>query len=207
MDFVEFKAKTVDDAVTDALIAFETTSDNIEYEVIEEGTGGILGLFSRNAIIRARKKEPERDKLEQFLMDVLEKMEIEGTVEIETDDEEKIININIEGKDTGDLIGKKGQNLDSLQYLASIVANKDKEEYYRVKLDTKNYRERRQKTLENMAKNVANKVRKTRRKVVLEPMNPYERRIIHSYLQNESHVTTKSEGEEPYRRVVVYYKR
>ena len=207
MDFVEFKAKTVDDAVTDALIAFETTSDNIEYEVIEEGTGGILGLFSRNAIIRARKKEPERDKLEQFLMDVLEKMEIEGTVEIETDDEEKIININIEGKDTGDLIGKKGQNLDSLQYLASIVANKDKEEYYRVKLDTKNYRERRQKTLENMAKNVANKVRKTRRKVVLEPMNPYERRIIHSFLQNESHVTTKSEGEEPYRRVVVYYKR
>ena len=207
MDFVEFKAKTVDDAVTDALIAFETTSDNIEYEVIEEGTGGILGLFSRNAIIRARKKEPERDKVEQFLMDVLEKMEIEGTVEIETDDEEKVININIEGKDTGDLIGKKGQNLDSLQYLASIVANKDKEEYYRVKLDTKNYRERRQKTLENMAKNVANKVRKTRRKVVLEPMNPYERRIIHSYLQNESHVTTKSEGEEPYRRVVVYYKR
>lgn len=207
MDFVEFKAKTVDDAITDALVAFETTSDNIEYEVIEEGTGGILGLFSRNAIIRARKKEPERDRLEQFLMDVLEKMEIEGTVEIETDDEEKIININIEGKDTGDLIGKKGQNLDSLQYLASIVANRDKEEYYRVKLDTKNYRERRQKTLENMAKNVANKVRKTRRKVVLEPMNPYERRIIHSYLQNESHVTTKSEGEEPYRRVVVYYKR
>ena len=207
MDFVEFKAKTVDDAITDALVAFETTSDNIEYDVIEEGTGGILGLFSRNAIIRARKKEPERDRLEQFLMDVLEKMEIEGTVEIETDDEEKIININIEGKDTGDLIGKKGQNLDSLQYLASIVANRDKEEYYRVKLDTKNYRERRQKTLENMAKNVANKVRKTRRKVVLEPMNPYERRIIHSYLQNESHVTTKSEGEEPYRRVVVYYKR
>ena len=207
MDFKEFKAKTVDDAITDALVEFETTSDNLEYEVIEEGSSGPFGLFSKDAVIRARKKEEPKDKLLQFLEDVIEKMEIEGTVEIETDDEEKVININIEGEDTKDLIGKKGQTLDSLQYLASIVANSEKEEYYRVKLDTKNYRERRQKTLENMAKNTANKVRKTRRKVVLDPMNPYERRIIHSYLQNEKHVTTKSEGEDPYRRVVVYYKR
>ena len=207
MDFKEFRAKTVDDAITDALVEFETTSENLEYEVIEEGSTGVLGLFSKDAIIKARKKEEPKDKLLVFLEEVLEKMGIEGTVEIETDDEEKVISINIEGEDTKDLIGRKGQCLDSLQYLASIVANKEKDEYYRVKLDTKNYRERRQKTLENMAKNTANKVRKTRRKVVLDPMNPYERRIIHSYLQNEKHVTTKSEGEEPYRRVVVYYKR
>lgn len=207
MDYKEFRAKTVDDAITDALVEFETTSDNLEYEVVEEGSSGLLGLFSKDAVIKARKKEEPKDKLLQFLEDVLEKMEIEGTVEIETDEEEKVININIEGEETKDLIGRKGQCLDSLQYLASIVANQDKSEYYRVKLDTKNYRERRQKTLENMAKNTANKVRKTRRKVVLDPMNPYERRIIHSYLQNEKHVTTKSEGEDPYRRVVVYYKR
>ena len=207
MDFKEFRAKTVDDAITDALVEFETTSDKLEYEVIEEGSTGLLGLFSRDAIIRARKKEEPKDKLLQFLEDVLEKMEVEGTIEITTDEEEKIIDINIEGENTKEIIGRKGQCLDSLQYLASIVANQDKEEYYRVKLDTKNYRERRQKTLENMAKNTANKVRKTRRKVVLDPMNPYERRIIHSYLQNEKHVTTKSEGEDPYRRVVVYYKR
>lgn len=207
MDFKEFKAKTVDDAITDALVEFETTSENLEFEIIEEGSSGVLGLFAKDAVIRARKKEEPKDKLLVFLEDVLEKMNIEGTVEIETDDEEKVININIEGENTKDLIGRKGQCLDSLQYLASIVANKEKEEYYRVKLDTKNYRERRQKTLENMAKNTANKVRKTRRKVVLDPMNPYERRIIHSYLQNEPHVTTKSEGEEPYRKVVVYYKK
>lgn len=207
MEFKEFKAKTVDDAITAAQLEFETTSDNLEYEVIEEGSSGVLGLFSRDAVIRARKKEEPKDDVVVFLEKVLEKMEIEGTVEIETDEEEKVISINIEGEDTKDLIGRKGQCLDSLQYLAGIVANKDKEDYYRVKLDTKNYRERRQKTLENMAKNTANKVRKTRRKVVLDPMNPYERRIIHSYLQNEKHVTTKSEGEEPYRKVVVYYKR
>lgn len=207
MEYREFKAKTVEDAITDALIAFETTSDNIEYEVIEEGAGGLLGLFSREAVIRARKKETPQDNLENFIKDVLDKMEIQGTVSVEIDDIEKVINIDVDGEDTGDLIGKKGQNLDALQYIISIVANKDREEYYRVKLDTKNYRERRQKTLENMAKNVASKVKKTRRKVVLDPMNPYERRIIHSYLQGESHITTKSEGEEPYRKVVVYYKR
>ena len=207
MDFKEFTAKTVDDAITDALVEFETTSENLEFEVIEEGSSGVLGLFAKDAVIRARKKEEPKDKLLVFLEEVLEKMNIEGTVEIETDDEEKVININIEGEETKDLIGRKGQCLDSLQYLASIVANKEKDEYYRVKLDTKNYRERRQKTLENMAKNTANKVRKTRRKVVLDPINPYERMIIHSYLQNEAHVTTKSEGEEPYRKVVVYYKK
>lgn len=207
MEFKEFKGKTVEDALTEATIALETTSDKVEYEVVEEGSGGLFGMFAKEAVIRAKKKEDEGGKLYSFLKEVLDKMGIEAEPKIEVDEEEKIIMVNIEGDDTGDLIGKRGQTLDALQYLVSILANKEKEDYYRVKLDTKNYRERRQKTLENLAKNIASKVKKTRKKVVLEPMNPYERRIIHAYLQSDKYVTTKSEGEEPNRKVVVYYKR
>ena len=111
------------------------------------------------------------------------------------------------GEDTGELIGKKGQTLDAVQYILSIIVNKDQDSYFRVKLDTNNYRERRQKTLENLARNMAAKVKKTHRKVTLEPMNPYERRVIHAYLQSDKLVTTKSEGEEPNRRIVIYYKK
>ncbi len=207
MEFREFTGKTVDDAITEALVAFGTTSDKIEYEVVEEGSTGLLGLFSKNAVIRAKCKDTPEDTLRAFICEVLEKMDMPAEPVIEIDEEEKVISINLEGEDTGDLIGKRGATLDALQYLISIVANKDKEDYYRVKLDTKNFRERRQKTLENLAKNVASKVKRTRRKVVLEPMNPYERRVIHSYLQAEKNITTKSEGEEPNRRVVIYYKR
>ena len=207
MEFKEFKGKTVDDALTEALIALETTSDKVEYEVVEEGSGGLFGMFAKEAVIRVRKKEDENEKIYNFLKDVLEKMDVVAEPKVEIDDEEKVIMVDIQGDDTGDLIGKRGQTLDALQYLVSILANKEKEDYYRVKLDTKNYRERRQKTLENLAKNIASKVKKTRKKVVLEPMNPYERRIIHAYLQADKYVTTKSEGEEPNRKVVVYYKR
>ncbi len=208
MEFKEFTGKTVDDAITEALVFFGTTSDKIEYEVIEEGSNGLLGLFSKkSAVIRAKCKDTLEDNVRAFLMEVLEKMEMPAEAVIAIDEEEKVININLEGEDAGDLIGKRGATLDSLQYLISIVANKNSEEYYRVKLDTKDFRERRQKTLENLAKNTASKVKKTHRKVVLEPMNPYERRVIHSYLQSEKNITTKSEGEEPNRRVVVFYKR
>ncbi len=207
MEFKEFTAKTVDDAITEALIEFGTTSDNIEYEVINEGSSGLFGMFSKDATIRARKKENFEETITGFLSEVLEKMDMPSEVQISVDEDEKTIDINIESEFSGDIIGKRGQTLDALQYLASIVANREKEDYYRLKLDTRNYRERRAKTLENLAKNVASKVKKTRHKIVLEPMNPYERRIIHSYLQGDSHVTTKSEGEEPNRRVVVYYKR
>ena len=207
MEYKEFTGKTVDDAITEATVAFGTTSDQIEYEVVEEGNSGLLGLFSKDAVIRAKRKDTAEDHLKAFIVEVLEKMDMPAEPEITVDEEEKVYNINLTGEDTDDLIGKRGQTLDALQYLISIVANKNTEEYYRVKLDTKNFRERRQKTLENLAKNVASKVKKTRRKVVLDPMNPYERRVIHSYLQNEKNITTKSEGEEPNRRVVVYYKR
>ena len=207
MEYKEFTGKTVDDAVTEALVAFGTTSDKIEYEVIEEGSNGLLGLFSKNAVIRAKCKDTLQERIKRFITDVLDQMEVPAEIEMEIDEEEKIININLDGDNTGDLIGKRGATLDSLQYLISIVANKNQEDYYRIKLDTKEFRDRRQKTLENLAKNVAGKVKKTRRKVALEPMNPYERRVIHSYLQSDKNVTTKSEGEEPNRRVVVFYKR
>lgn len=207
MEYMEFTGKSVDDAITEAQVAFGTTIDKIEYEVVEEGSNGLLGLFSKNAVIKARCKDTLEDKIRVFVSDVLDKMDMPAEMEIEIDEIEKTISINLTGDETGDLIGKRGANLDALQYLISIVVNKNSEEYYRVKLDTKEFRERRQKTLENLAKNVASKVKKTRRKVVLEPMNPYERRVIHSYLQGDKNVTTKSEGEEPNRRVVVYYKK
>ena len=117
------------------------------------------------------------------------------------------MNINMEGPEMGILIGKRGQTLDALQYLVSLFVNKESENYIRVKLDTENYRARRKDTLENLAKNIAFKVKRSRRSVTLEPMNPYERRIIHSALQNDKYVATKSEGEEPYRKVVVYLKK
>ena len=122
-------------------------------------------------------------------------------------DEDATIDINLVGDDMGVLIGKRGQTLDSLQYLVSLVANKESDKYYRVKLDTENYRERRKATLESLAKNIAYKVKRTRKSVSLEPMNPYERRIIHSALQNDKYVSTKSEGEEPFRHVVVFMKK
>ena len=142
-----------------------------------------------------------------FLKDVLSKMEIENDVKAKYDSEENCLNIEISGEDMGVLIGKRGQTLDSLQYLVSLVVNKGTKEYIRVKVDTENYRERRNKTLENLAKNMAFKVKRTRRSVTLEPMNPYERRVIHSALQNDSYVTTHSEGEEPYRKVVITLKK
>ncbi|MCR5769780.1 MAG: protein jag [Butyrivibrio sp.] len=142
-----------------------------------------------------------------FLSDVFKAMEMPVELDITFDKENTILNIDLKGADMGVLIGKRGQTLDSLQYLVSLVVNRDKEDYIHVKVDTENYRQRRKATLENLAKNIAYKVRKTRRNVSLEPMNPYERRIIHSALQNDRYVTTHSEGEEPYRRVVITLKK
>ena len=299
MEFKIYKAKSVNDAITDALVDLEITSDMIEYEVIEEGSSGLLGLFSKDAVIKARKKEeaiqeeedlfdikaqfrtgsllnpqkpkqpakkspktsntspeskkeknrPQTEKpvkeekkekpvnkaegrepvkerpqpeepvektpdepytsqdIQNILQKIFEKLEIEASISMTINKGERVVNVIVNGEDTGDIIGKRGQTLDAIQYLLSIVINKEQESYYRVKLDTNNYRERRQKTLENLARNTAAKVKKTRRKVVMEPMNPYERRVIHSYLQADKYVTTKSEGVEPNRRVVVYYKK
>lgn len=298
---IRVSAKTVDDAITEALIQLGVTSDRLEYEVIEKGSAGFLGIGMKQAVIEARRKKddaeetvddfkkeiekefkkdfskenkkefrkdfkkenkqsqkaPEKEivkeevkkevkeeikeeikedtsekevkkevkettqrrnvelaevteetvkAVETFLKETLQAMgmsvEIESTIE-----DDGSLNVDMKGDNMGILIGKRGQTLDSLQYLANRVANKHQSGYVRVKLDTENYRSRREETLKHLAKNIAHKVKRNRRPVALEPMNPYERRIIHSALQSDPYVTTHSEGEEPYRKVVVTLKR
>lgn len=206
MEYREFSAKTVEDAIVEAAIQLETTSDKLEYEVIDKGSTGFLGFGSKPAKIRARKILDTKEKVEEFLADVFNAMQIHVDVNIDEDPEEKTMNIDLSGEDMGVLIGKRGQTLDSLQYLVSLVVNKGENDYIRVKVDTENYRQRRKDTLENLAKNIAFKVKRTGKAVVLEPMNPYERRVIHSALQGDRYVETHSEGEEPYRKVVVTLK-
>lgn len=213
MSYKEFKGKTVEEAVTAASIELGVTSDELDYEVVEKGSSGFLGLGAKPAVIKAKKAEkPEAektilDKTNEYLETLFKAMDIETEVTIDFDEENNNMNINLEGPEMGILIGKRGQTLDALQYLISLFVNKESENYVRVKLDTENYRARRKDTLENLAKNIAFKVKRSRRSVTLEPMNPYERRIIHSVLQNDKYVATRSEGEEPYRKVVVYLKK
>ncbi len=210
MEYMEFSAKTVADAITNACQHFTVASDSLEYEVIEEGSAGFLGINAKKAVIKARVKEVElsvEDKAKEFLKDVLGAMNIEASIDASFNEADNALDVTLNGKDMGVLIGKRGQTLDSLQYLVSLVVNKGTGEYIRVKVDTENYRERRKLTLENLAKNIAFKVKRTKRSVSLEPMNPYERRIIHSALQNDRYVTTHSEGEEPFRKVVVTLKK
>ena len=243
MEYKEFSAKTVDDAITAACQDFFVTSDKLDYEVLEEGSSGFLGIGAKPALIKAREKEdkvivkesvkePVKEVLKEekkfvketakvsnvdareveeaakkFLGEVFDAMEMEVIVDAKYDDAEKALDVDMRGEEIGILIGKRGQTLDSLQYLVSLVVNRGQADYIRVKLDTENYRQRRKETLENLAKNIAYKVKRTKRPVSLEPMNPYERRIIHSALQNDRYVTTHSEGEEPFRRVVVSLKK
>lgn len=356
MDMITVTAKTLDEAITKALIELGTTSDNLDYTVIEKGSSGIFGLFSKNVVIRAKRKreddfedilasikggkpekkepvkepakesakenkeqrevkkeketskkdfrrEPKKEKPEQkaenrqkseskprpenrqkpeakadwkpepkaegknegkaetrnearqerkqapkaetvkqeagkqtvdataepkeekkaekraidaeacekaakeFLSQVFGAMGMEVTLETSFNEADKELVVDMAGDDMGILIGKRGQTLDSLQYLVSLVVNKECDGYLRVKLDTENYRARRKDTLETLAKNIAYKVKRTRRSVSLEPMNPYERRIIHAALQNDKYVVTRSEGEDPFRHVVISLKR
>ena len=207
MEFIEVTGKTVEEAITDALIKLKTTSDQIEYEVLEKGNSGFLGIGAKPAKIKVRKKATLTDSVSEFLKNVCKTMDMDVEVKIDYNEENRSMDIELVGTEMGILIGKRGQTLDSLQYLTSLVANKGSEEYIRVKLDTENYRKRRRATLENLAKNIAYKVKRTKRPVSLEPMNPYERRVIHSTLQNDRYVETHSEGEEPFRRVVVTLKK
>lgn len=228
MEYKEFTAKTVSEAITDACQEFGVTSDRLVYEVIEKESAGFLGIGSKPAIIKAAIKVEEEVKVveapkkekeysvssasfeeiaKNFLRDVFEAMKMEVAIVAKFNEEERNLDIELSGDDMGMLIGKRGATLDSLQYLVSLVVNKSTDDYVRVKVDTENYRERRKETLENLAKNIAYKVKRTKRPVSLEPMNPYERRIIHSALQNDKYVTTHSEGEDPFRRVIVSLKK
>ena len=209
MDMITVTAKNVDEAILQASMQLGVSSDRLQYEVVEKGSAGILGglIGAKPAVIRAKKIETIDDKATDFLKDVFGAMGLSVDVNVKVNEEEKEMEINLSGDEMGILIGKRGQTLDSLQYLVSLVVNKESEDYLRVKLDTENYRERRKETLETLAKNIAYKVKRTRRPVSLEPMNPYERRIIHSALQNDKYVFTRSEGEEPFRHVVIALKR
>ena len=251
MEYQEFSAKNVDDAITEACETLMVTSDRLDYEVISNGSSGFLGIASKPAVIKARIKEEnaepvqeevpapkevknevkketkevvKEDKKEEvkksdvngdeliakanaFLKEVFDAMKMEVKVDTKFNASENILDVELSGAEMGVLIGKRGQTLDSLQYLISLVVNRDVQDYIHVKVDTENYRERRKATLENLAKNISIKVKKTRQSVALEPMNPYERRIIHSALQNDRYVTTHSEGDEPFRRVVVTLKK
>ena len=261
-EYITLSAKTLDDAITEALVQLGVTSDRLDYIVVEKGSEGFLGIGRKQAVIKARRKpeekpveetvieeskaeapvkeevkpekktekkpvkeashakkeiksEPKREvelakvepqtieTCEKFIYDVMNAMGMDDVKVTSVVDEEGALSINMEGSNMGILIGKRGQTLDSLQYLTNRVANKMQDGYVRVKLDTEDYRRRRKETLENLAKNIASKVKRTRKTVSLEPMNPYERRIIHSALQSDPAVSTHSEGEEPYRRVVV----
>ena len=241
MEYMEFKGTTKNEAITAACTHFSIPSSKLDYEVIDEGKAGFLGIGAKPAVIKARVKEETEEvetksesvsiitedpviasvkeaaeKIEdvdieavakKFLEDVFKAMDLTVNMDLKYNDSLKNLDIELSGDEMGVLIGKRGQTLDSLQYLISLVVNKGTNEYVRVKVDTENYRERRKETLENLAKNISYKVKRTRRSVSLEPMNPYERRIIHSALQNDKYVTTHSEGEEPFRRVVVVPKK
>ncbi len=238
MDYIEFKGKTKNDAITEACRHFSIPSDKLDYEVLDEGKAGILGIGAKPAVIRARVKEESKEEAiepvklsetpiiasakaaaadmgdvdveavsKKFLSDVFSAMGIAVEISAKYNDSLRSLEVELSGDEMGVLIGKRGQTLDSLQYLISLVINKGTTEYIKVKVDTENYRQRRKETLENLAKNISYKVKRTRRPVSLEPMNPYERRIIHSALQNDRYVTTHSEGDEPFRRVVVTPKR
>ncbi len=209
MEYKEYKGKNVDEAITNACVDLGIAADQLDYEVIEKGSSGFLGIGSKSAVIQAKKNESVEEIATEFLNKVFDAMELTVKIDLQIEEGEKenTININVIGDDMGILIGKRGQTLDSLQYLVSLVVNKDSDKFHRVKLDTENYRERRKATLENLAKNISLKVKRIKKPVALEPMNPYERRIIHSALQNDRYCTTKSEGEEPYRHVVVMLKK
>ncbi len=203
MSYITFTGKNKEEALNAAKEKFGVPLTELEYEVVDEGSTGFLGIGSKPAQIKAKKKFTLTSAAEDFLADVFGRMDLKVDLDTVYNEEEKTMDIDLKGDDMGILIGKRGQTLDSLQYLTSLVVNKYSDEYVRVKLDIENYRERRKETLENLAKNIASKVKRTHREVSLEPMNPYERRIIHSTLQADKYVVTRSEGEEPHRFVIV----
>ncbi|MCI9416551.1 MAG: protein jag [Eubacterium sp.] len=207
MDFIEVSAKTYDEAVTEALIQLGVTSDQVEIDIIDKGSSGFLGLGAKPFKIKVTKKVTVDGYLKKFLSDIFDAMKIEAEITIQMNEENHTILVDLKGSEMGILIGKRGQTLDSLQLIANNAIHKNFETYYKVKIDTENYRVRRKETLENLAKNIAFKVKRTKRSVALEPMNPFERRVIHSALQNDRYVITHSEGEDPFRHVVVSLKR
>ena len=207
MEYIEVSAKTVDDAITLACQKLSVPSDRLEYVVDSEGSSGFLGIGSKAAVIRARIKCSVTDIAKDFLNDLFEKMNYDVVVSVKYNEDDELMEIELCGDEMGVLIGKRGQTLDSIQCLVKLVVNKNSDKFIRVTVDTENYRQRRKETLENLAKNLAFKVKRTKRSVSLEPMNSYERRIIHATLQNDKYVETHSEGEGKDRQIIISLKK
>lgn len=207
MNVVETTGKTVEEALKNALMKLNVERDKVEVEVLDEGNKGFLNFIGiRPAKVRVKVKRDYINEARIFLKNVLEKIRVNAEIKIK--EENNVIKIYLTGSDMGILIGYRGETLDAIQYLLSLVINKNHDmEYKRVILDTENYRAKREETLRRLARKVAEKVKRTGRVVKLEPMNPYERRVIHSALQNDLYVNTYSEGQEPFRRVVVDLKK
>lgn len=206
MNSIEITGKTVDEAIAKAVAELKTTSDKVNVEVLEKGNKGFLGIGTKLAKVKVTKIKDYVDEARIFLEDMLKAMNIDANIDIK--EEKDSLNINLSGEDMGILIGYRGETLDSIQYLVSLAINKESDNpYKRVILDTENYRAKREETLIRLANKIAKKVKTYGKTVKLEPMNPYERRIIHSALQDNRYVTTFSEGEEPYRKVVVELKK
>ena len=201
LDSIERSGKTVDDATNDALKFLRVSREEVDVTVLDTGSKGFLGFGSKPARVLVKVKFDPEKRAKQFLREVTAAMNLPLTVTTSLKDKQLLVNLT--GDDMGVLIGKRGQTLDSLQYLVNLVVNKGNAPYISVTLDTENYRQRRKETLESLAVNLAKKVKATHKNVVLEPMNPYERRIIHAALQNNRFVTTYSEGDEPFRNVVI----
>jgi spoIIIJ-associated protein len=197
--------KTMEDAILAAAIQLAVQRDKLEIEVLEEPVKGLFGVFGgKDAKIKASVIQSMAEKTHTFLTELFDKMDLEAKLEVKESDD--LISVNISGPKMGILIGHRGETLDAVQYLTSLAVNRDSKKYKRVIIDTENYRKKREETLAKLAKRLARKVHKTKRKIVLEPMNPFERRVIHSTLQKDPHVVTHSEGDEPYRKVVIALK-
>lgn len=202
---VEKTAKSVQEAIDIALVELKADRDGVEIEILDEGNKGIFGFIGNKlARVRVTVKESSGEKAKKFLLDIFEKMSVKANISVSEDKDS--VQMMISGKDIGIIIGRRGETLDSLQYLASLVVNKEKEDYKRVVLDIENYRQKREETLIKLANRLADKVIKYKKNITLEPMNPYERRIIHSSLQNNKYIETYSVGDEPNRKVVITLK-
>ncbi len=205
MKQLEAAGKTFNEALTAGLAQMGLDLDQVDYEILDEGAKGFLGIGMRPVRIRLTQKDSPAIRAEEFLSQVTRLIGLD--VSFETEQEEEALKINMVGENQGILIGHRGETLDALQYLCSLRVNKDRDEYIRVTLDTENYRAKREQTLINLANRMAQKAVRSGRRMAMEPMNPYERRIMHSALQGNEQVTTHSEGEEPNRRVVIVPKR
>lgn len=211
MDFIQISAKTKQDAISRAMEKFNVDEEKLDIQVLDEGSKGFLGIGAKDCIINVRKKITKEDLIRDFIQDVYSSLGIKPNIDIvmskdETSEKENIY-VSITGEETSILIGRRGESLDSLQMLINIIVNKEVQEHERIILDIENYREKREQSLVQYAKKMAKKAVYQRRSIKLEPMNPYERRIIHYALQNDPKINTFSEGEEPNRRIVLSLKK